>query len=130
MSVKHFARNSGPGNGCANLMGAWNCCVLSADETSMPVKFPVLGGGVCCFFFFGGGGADFIFMGTGLFLKKLHSEKQKMGRIAENPNRILAMLEGALESHDSNHDSESPIQCHQALSLAAKPEQIAVLLLP
>ena len=38
----------------------------------MSVKFPVLGGGA--FWVLGGGSADFIFMGTGIFL--IESEKK------------------------------------------------------
>ena len=54
-------RNSGAGNGCANLMDTWKKCVLSAGKT-LSVKFPFLGGG------WGGGSADFIFMGARIFL--------------------------------------------------------------
>ena len=46
-------RNSGAGNGCANFMGTWKNCVLSAGKP-MSIKFLVLGGGV--FWVWGGGG--------------------------------------------------------------------------
>ena len=63
---KIFVRNSGAGNGCANFMGTWKNCGLSAGKP-MSIKFLVLGGGV--FWVLGGGGsADFIFMGAGIFL--------------------------------------------------------------
>ena len=49
VSVKFFVRNSGAGNGCADFMGAWKKCVLSAGKP-MSIKFLVL-----VFFFLGGG---------------------------------------------------------------------------
>ena len=42
VSVKNLARNYGVGNGCANFVGAWKNCVLSAGKPSMPIKFLVL----------------------------------------------------------------------------------------
>ena len=66
MSVKHFARNSGTRNGCANFMGAWKKKVLSAGKT-MRIKSLVLGGGI--WGFWGeGGSADFILMGVRILL--------------------------------------------------------------
>ena len=62
MSVKLFVRNSGAGNGCANFLGAWKECVLSAGKKTMSIKFLLLGEGG-----FGGGSADFIY-GRGDFL--------------------------------------------------------------
>ena len=64
---KMFVRNSGAGNDCANFMGTWKICVLSAGKP-MSRKFLVLGGGGVFWVFFGGGSADFIFMGAGIFL--------------------------------------------------------------
>ena len=55
VSVKFFVRNSGAGNGCANFMGAWKKCALSAGNKPMSIKFVVLGGGGYFGFFFGGG---------------------------------------------------------------------------
>ena len=53
-------RNSRAGNGCANFMGAWKNCVLSAGKP-VSIKFLVLGGaGILGFFL--GGGSDFIFI--------------------------------------------------------------------
>ena len=49
---KTFVRNSGAGNGCANFMGTWKNCGLSAGKP-MSIKFLILGGG---YFGFGGGG--------------------------------------------------------------------------
>ena len=63
---KIFVRNSGAGNGCANFMGAWKNA-LFLQEKPMSIKFLLLGGGVV-FWVFGGGSADFIFMGTRIFL--------------------------------------------------------------
>ena len=63
---KILVRNSGAVNGCTNFMGAWNFCVLSAGQPSMCIKFLVLGGGGILGL--GGGSADFIFMGTRIFL--------------------------------------------------------------
>ena len=57
-------RNSGAGNGCANFMGTWKNCVLSARKP-MSIKFLVLGGGGILGW--GGGSADFIFMGARIF---------------------------------------------------------------
>ena len=57
MSVKFFVRNSGAGNGCANFMGAWRKCVLSAGKIHVrkipPVRVFFLGGGECRFYFYG-----------------------------------------------------------------------------
>ena len=64
---KIFVRNSGAGNGCANFMGAWNFCFLSAGNLHVH-KIPRFRGGGGILFFFWGGGADFIFMGEGIFL--------------------------------------------------------------
>ena len=50
-------RNSGAGNGCANLMNTWKKCVLSAGKP-MSIKFCVLRG-----FFWGGGKCRFCFYG-------------------------------------------------------------------
>ena len=55
---KIFVRNSGAGNGCANLMGTWKNCVLSAGKP-MSIKFLVLRGVFCDFFFLGGGKCRF-----------------------------------------------------------------------
>ena len=46
VSVKFFVRNSGPGNGCANFMGAWKTCVLSAGKAHVHKIPPFRGGGV------------------------------------------------------------------------------------
>ena len=48
-------------------MDTWKKCVLSAGK-AMSIKFLVLGGGGILGLG-GGGSADFIFMGTGIFLK-------------------------------------------------------------
>ena len=63
MSVKCFARNSGAGNGCANFMGAWKNCILSAG-TPHAHKIPRFKGWV---FFWRGGSADFILWARGFF---------------------------------------------------------------
>ena len=64
---KIFVRNSGAGNGCANFMGAWKKCVLSAGITHVH-KIPPVRGGDGILGFGGGGSADFIFMGARIFL--------------------------------------------------------------
>ena len=66
VSVIFFLRNSGAGNGCANVMGAWKNAFF-LEEKPMPIKFLVLGGGDFRFFF-GGGSADSIFTGARIFL--------------------------------------------------------------
>ena len=78
MSVKCFARNSGAGSGCANFMGAWKHCVLSAGK---PIKFLVLRGvfGVL----WRGGSADFIFMGTGIFLNNWRVHRKDLMKAPE-----------------------------------------------
>ena len=53
VSAKYFARNSGAGNGCANFMGAWRNCALSAGITPCPINSS----------FFLGGGAFWAFWG-------------------------------------------------------------------
>ena len=53
MSIKLFARNSGARNGCANFMGAWKRCVLSARKTHVHKIPPFRGGGECRFYFYG-----------------------------------------------------------------------------
>ena len=62
MSIKMFARNSGAGNGCANFMGAWKNCVLSAGKPHVHRIVLVLRGegilgfgegGACRFYFYG-----------------------------------------------------------------------------
>ena len=63
---KIFVRNSGAGNGCANFMGTWQKCALSAGKTHVH-KIPRFFGGGGYFGFWGGGGADFIFMGARIF---------------------------------------------------------------
>ena len=66
---KISVRNSGAGNGCANFMGAWKKCALSAGKTHVHKIPRFRGGGV--FWAFGGGGggsADLIFMGARIFL--------------------------------------------------------------
>ena len=69
MSVNLFARTSGAGNGCANLMGAWKNAFFLL-ENPMSMKIPRFrGGGV--FWVFGGGSADFIFMGARIFLENV-----------------------------------------------------------
>ena len=45
-------------------VGAWNVCFFSAGETSMPIKFLVLGAGE---FWVGGGKWQFDFLGRGFF---------------------------------------------------------------
>ena len=65
-------RNSGAGNACANFMGAWKKCVLSAGKPPMSTKFLVLGGGVLWVWVLGGS-ADFISMGAGIFLAVIFS---------------------------------------------------------
>ena len=57
---KHFARNSGARNGCANFMGVRDFLFLSAGELQENLhahKILVLGGG---------GSANFIFIGVGI----------------------------------------------------------------
>ena len=54
---KIFVRNSGAGNGCANFMGTWKNCFLSARKP-MSIKFLVLGGGGILGFGGGGEGHD------------------------------------------------------------------------
>ena len=62
VSVKIFARDSGAGNGCANLMGAWRKCVLSAGKIHAD-KIPRFRGGRYFGFWGGGGGsADFLIL--------------------------------------------------------------------
>ena len=63
---KIFVRNSGAGNGCANFMGTWKNCDLSAGKP-MPMKFLVFGGGGKCWVLGGGGSADFILWARGFF---------------------------------------------------------------
>ena len=61
-SVKIFVRNSRAGNGCANFMGAWKKCALSAGRTHVH-KIPLFRGGgfwvlgrvECRFYFYGRG---------------------------------------------------------------------------
>ena len=65
---KIFVRNSGAGNGCANFMGAWQKCALSAGKARVH-KIPSFRGGARCILGLGGGSADFIFMGARIFLK-------------------------------------------------------------
>ena len=61
-----FARNSGAGNGCANFMGAWKKCILSAGKTHAP-KIPRFRGGV--FWVMGGGEVPILFLwARGFFL--------------------------------------------------------------
>ena len=50
---KIFARNSGAGNGCANFMGTWKKCVLSAEKPHAHKILCLGGGGV--FWVWGGG---------------------------------------------------------------------------
>ena len=57
-------RNSGAGNGCANFMGTWKKCVLSAGKTHVQ-KIPCFRGGV--FWVWGGGKWRFYFHGRGDF---------------------------------------------------------------
>ena len=69
VSTKICTRNnySGPGNGCANFMGAWHFWVLSAGKPHAH-KIPLFRGGLLGFFRGGGGGsANFTFMGVGDF---------------------------------------------------------------
>ena len=61
MSVKCFVRNSGAGNGCANFMGAWKKCVLSAGNP-MSIEFLVLGGGGVFWVLEGGGEVPILFL--------------------------------------------------------------------
>ena len=65
-SYNFFARNSGAGNGCANFMGAWKKCVLSAGKPHAHKSPRFRKGGGILVFFWGGraGSADFIFMGA------------------------------------------------------------------
>ena len=55
MFVKLFACNSGAGNGCANFMGTWNFCILSAGKPPCH-KIPRFRGGGYGFSLWGGGG--------------------------------------------------------------------------
>ena len=55
---KISVRNSGAGNGCANFMGTWKNCVLSAGKP-MSIKFLVLGG---VFWVFWGGEVPILFL--------------------------------------------------------------------
>ena len=69
VSAKFLVRNSGARSGCANFMGAWKKCVLSAGNLHVH-KIPRFrgGGGVGVFWVFQGGGGDYIFMGAGISL--------------------------------------------------------------
>ena len=67
---KISARNSAPGNGCANFMGAWHFLVLSAGKPPCPQNSPFRGG-FWVFLEGGGGSANFIFMGVGIFPENL-----------------------------------------------------------
>ena len=67
---KMFVRNSGAGNGCANFMGTWKNCVLSAGKPPVH-KIPRFRGGGYFGVWGGGGSADFIFMGARIFLNCL-----------------------------------------------------------
>ena len=58
---KIFVRNFGAGNGCANFMGTWKNCVLSAGKP-MSIKFLVLAAGGGGLGFFGGGGVSILFL--------------------------------------------------------------------
>ena len=71
VSMKLFARNSGPGNGCANFMGAWDFGFF-LQENLHAHKIPRFGGRGWVFFFGGGGCANFIFMGVGIFGADVH----------------------------------------------------------
>ena len=53
---KILVRNSGAGNGCANLMDTWKNCVLSAGKP-MSIKFLLLG-----VFWVWGGGVPILFL--------------------------------------------------------------------
>ena len=53
VSVEFSVRNSGAGNGCANFMGTWKNCVLSAGKTHVH-KIPRFRGGGYFGFFLGG----------------------------------------------------------------------------
>ena len=56
-----LARDSGAGKGCANFMGAWNFCVLSAGNLNLHVhKIPRFGGGG--YFGLGGGEVPILFL--------------------------------------------------------------------
>ena len=61
---KMFVRDSGAGNGCANFMGAWQNCLLSARENLHVHKIPRFkgggGGGILCFS--EGGGVPILFL--------------------------------------------------------------------
>ena len=59
------ARNSGAGNGCANFMGAWHFCVLSAGKNPHAHKIPPFRGGVVGFLERGGWKYQFYFYGRG-----------------------------------------------------------------
>ena len=81
VSVKTFALNSGARNGCANFMGTWNFCFLSAEENLHAHEIPCFRGGV--FWVLGAGECRFYFSGRGDFseliirrrrIKKLVSE--------------------------------------------------------
>ena len=63
---KKFYPRFWAGNGCANFMGAWEKCTLSAGKTHV-LKIPRFRGGIILGFW-GGGSADFIFMGARIFL--------------------------------------------------------------
>ena len=82
---KIYVRNSGAGNGCANFMGTWKNCVLSAGKP-MSIKFLVLGG--VFWVFWGGGGADFILWARGFFWTKS----------LEFPNLVVSTL-GSSKRH-------------------------------
>ena len=74
MSVKMFARNSGAGNGCANLWAPGKIAFF-LQENPHAHKMPRFGGGI--WGFWGGGSADLIFMGAGIFLRNAISRENK-----------------------------------------------------
>ena len=79
---KIFVRNSGAGNGCANLMDTWKNA-FSLQGKPMSIKFLLLGGGV--FWVLGGGSADFIFMGARIFLNNVLASKCEYPRFRYPP---------------------------------------------
>ena len=82
VSVKFVSQFWGR-NGCANFMDAWkNASVL--QEKAMSIKFLVLGGGILGLGG-GGGSADFIFMGTGIFLIDSEALLQNRASLSHRP---------------------------------------------
>ena len=72
VSVKLFVRNSGAGNGCANFMGTWKKCVVSAGKTRVHKIPPFRGGGVLGR---GGGECRFYFYGREDFSDSYHPDR-------------------------------------------------------